>query len=126
MKLDHDLVRDILLLIEDSQSLTGPSDAELQAVGESRGANREQVGYTLEKLNEAGFILGKPMYASDKIYLLTSGNLTYEGHGYLDNVRDATVWNNTKSKIASTVGNASIEIVAKVAENLIVRSLGLN
>lgn len=126
MKIDHDLVRDILLLIEDSQSLTGPSDAELQAVGESRGANREQVGYTLEKLNEAGFISDKPKSAGNTYFLLISGNLTYEGHSYLNNVRDDTVWNNTKSKIASTVRDASIEIVAKVAEGIIARSLGLD
>lgn len=126
MKLDHELVRDILILIEDSSSLRGPTDKEFLLIGESHDADKLQVGYTLDKIFEAGFTKLKPLPGGDSYYFLQSGSLTFNGHAYLDNIRDNDIWNSTKKKITSTVGSASLEIFSKVASDLIARSLGLN
>ncbi|MDC2805584.1 DUF2513 domain-containing protein [Leuconostoc suionicum] len=126
MELNHELVRDFLLLIEKSTNMQGPSEQEFINVALSHKADTQLAGYTLDKLFEAGFIEHKPLISNTRYAFLESGNLTYNGHSYLDNIRDNTIWKNTKSKISSTVGSASLEIISKVASELIARSLGLN
>lgn len=126
MELNHELVRDFLLLIEKSTNMRGPSEQEFVNVASSHKADKQLAGYTLDKLYEAGFIELKPLIGNSNYAFLESGNLTYNGHSYLDNIRDNTIWKNTKSKISSTVGSASLEIISKVASDLIARSLGLN
>lgn len=52
------------------------------------------------------------------------GNLTLEGHKFLDNIRDNKVWQNTKD-IISKFENVSLNIISSVAANLISSKLGL-
>lgn len=126
MKLDHDLARDVLLLIEDSQSPDGPSGSELMAFGESHNAEIQQVAYILDKLYEGGLITDYPKQTIGGGYILKSGNLSYYGHEYLDNIRDNGVWKQVKKKIASNVGSASLSVVTQLASKVIGSSLGLN
>ena len=48
------------------------------------------------------------------------------GHDMLAAIRDDTVWNRTKTKVNSTVGSASLEIMKGVAEGITKGLLGLS
>ncbi len=48
-------------------------------------------------------------------WLEQSFTVTWAGHDYLDAVRDQGVWDKTKSAVAETGGNASLEIVKALA-----------
>lgn len=125
MKLDYDLVREIMLTIENSENMQGPSEPELVAAGEKLDMSRDEVGYTLTRLHEANFITGKPLIADASYYFLISGNLTHNGHQYLDNVRDSKIWKQTKNAL-SGLKSISLEVVSQTAAALIAKSIGLN
>lgn len=125
MKLDYDLAREIMLTIENSENFQGPSEPELVAAGEKLGMSRDKVGYTLTRLHEANLITGKPLIADDSYYFLISGNLTHNGHQYLDNVRDSKIWKQTKNAL-SGLKSISLEVVSQTAAAFIAKSIGLN
>lgn len=125
MELNHDLVRFVLLSIESCNDITGPTeDNFLELVKKYGNFKRNNIEYTVDKLHEAGFITGKVVWGNNKPMWITPGNLTYEGHKFLDNVRDDSVWKETKRK-AAVVGNASLSILSAVAANYISMKLGL-
>lgn len=129
MELNHDLVRYVLLSIESSKQVTGPSEDELIGAVQKYGSySKNDIIYTISKLEEAGFITGSVGYANyknkPKPMWMTPGNLTYEGHKFLDNVRDDGVWKDTKAAVAK-IGNASLSIMSTVAANYISNKLGL-
>ncbi|MSE09500.1 DUF2513 domain-containing protein, partial [Lactobacillus salivarius] len=94
MKLDHDLVRCILLAIEESEDITGINEDKLLDYLKKHGNydNRNNIAYTVLKLKEANFIDGNVKWASNSPAWIMAGNLTYEGHKFLDNIRDDKVW----------------------------------
>lgn len=60
MKLDHDLVRHILLAIESNENISGPDGKELLASVSKRGyVNLDEIAYSITKLKEANYITGK-------------------------------------------------------------------
>lgn len=119
MKLDHELVRYTLLSIEASESLNGPSEDELlELINKYHPYDRKQVVYTIDKLKEANYISGKVKYANDQPMWINAGNLTYEGHKFLDNIRDDGVWKDTKAVVAK-FSSVSLSIISTVASSVI-------
>ena len=131
MKLDHDLVRCVLLAIEASENITGINEDELLGYLEKHGSynDRNSIAYTVSKLKEANFITGNVRWANNSPAWIVAGNLTYEGHKFLDNIRDDKVWKDTKT-ILSTFSSVSLSFVSSVASNvisqLIQKQLGFN
>ena len=78
----------------------------------------EDIAYTCDKLEEAGFIEIQHNIAGS----LTVLGLTYDGHVFLDNIRDASVWKKTKAKI-SKFTSVSLPIIQNIAAQIIVDSL---
>ena len=125
MKLDHDLVRYVLLGMEESENISGICEKDLlEYVAKYGDYSREKVAYTVAKLNEAKFITGNVKWASNSPMIIFPGNLTYEGHKFLDNIRDNNVWKDVKSFV-STIGSASLSVISTVAANYISNKLGL-
>lgn len=87
MKLNHDLVRLLLLEIEDK---TGPYDSLEVPEISIAGYTEDEVFYTAERLLEAGYIKAQlePTQISHSRCIYS---LTWEGHKYLDIVRDKDV-----------------------------------
>ena len=126
MKLNHDCVRAVLLFLEENLDLTdsiGIDDIKLADF------EKNDVIYSLLKLNEAGYISGK--FVKDILENISGfvTGITWEGHKFLDTVRDNKVWKNTKT-ILSKVSSASISFVSSVASQvlstLISQYMGLN
>lgn len=115
MKRDLDLLRNILLKIENLDSanteITKESFSDLNS-------DIDLIYYHLQLLNDAGFI-----ESSDISWKLSSNmfvkRLTFSGCEYLDLVRNQGVWENTKSKLIKIGGSASISIIKEVAESVI-------
>ena len=127
MKLNHDCVRDLLLYIEENSSYTDVLHLNSITL---KNYSIENVIYTADKLIEAGFldcIRSRSMSSSRPDIKVKS--ITYEGHKFLDNIRDNTVWENTKSilsKFSSTSLGIVSNISAQVISNIISKQLGLN
>lgn len=118
MKLNHDLVRSLLLSIESSDDPNGFSPREVNEFIENNDFSENDIGYAVNKLNEAGFITGKATISGDNYYIIYPGNLTYDGHEFLDNIRDDGVWKDTK-EIASKFSSVSASFLSKIAVGVI-------
>ena len=113
MKRDMDRVRAILLQIE---SLKGPSLKDLIEDG-TTNEDFEELVYNLNLLVEAGFVSGI------EAHTMRSKNwgrldLTWQGHEFLDDIRDSNIWRMTKEG-AVAVGGASVKVLWEMAKGYI-------
>ena len=130
MKRDMDLVREILLEIEEQYISTVTYDLEIE------GYDMATVAYHCKILHEAGLISAyKAQYAGDDIWSFGVGSLTWEGNDYLDKVRDNSTWNKTKNIIKEkglplifdtikTISSALITAAAEGVANSIIKNGG--
>ena len=115
MKLDKDLVREILLQIEACPTPMGFVELNIPE------HNHENVSYHVELLNEAGFIEAYDLTTLDG-YDWRAKRLTYEGHEFLDTVRDAEIWKATK-ETAKKVGSSSLQVLFEIGKSLVKQKL---
>lgn len=98
MKRDMDLVRKILLKIEEDYVSTAVYNIKID------GYSDEQIAYHCKILYEAGLISDyKAQYGSNELYSFGVGSLTWDGNDYLDKVRDDSTWGKVK-KVAKEKG----------------------
>lgn len=93
---------------------------------ELEGYDPGVIVYTMQKLNEAGFIVMRDLSTQphNHCYCFTdTDGLTYEGHNFLSTVRDDTVWAKTKKRIAKVGGDTCLQIIASVASDIIKKIL---
>lgn len=126
MKLNHDCVRDVMLSLEDRLECVDSIDFENIKL---ENFDDKDVLYSLLKLHEAGFLSGKVMRMLDRSVTGYITGITWEGHKFLDTIRDNKVWGKTKT-ILSKVSSASVSFASSVASQvlatLISQYMGLN
>jgi hypothetical protein len=118
MKRDMDLIRKILLAIEESPEPELPSQPLIQ------GSSNKQVNEHLRLLMEAGYIdaltsRGDDMIAFDWIRLL------WPGHEFLAAARDDTIWNKAKTKLGGGFSTVTLAILENLLVALTRAQLGL-
>lgn len=126
MKLNYDCVRDVLLYLEDNlslnKSITFPSDIKESLLIKY---SKDDLLYTVKILLNKKLILGDDNFNyATGIYTANIDSLSFDGHSFLDNIRDNQVWSKSK-KILSAFKSVSIEIISQVATNVIYKKLGL-
>lgn len=129
MKLNHECVRDLLLYLESHLELNDYYDLAKSELLETSNFDKEVIYYTAMKLIEAGYIDGKPSYASNVLLRFPISSITWEGHKFLDNIRDDGVWRETKgiiSKFTSVSVSMLENISSQVITSIISKQLGLN
>lgn len=124
MKLNHELERKMMLAIEDSEQYN-PSNEVLKKL-RAEGFKDNDIAYTALKLYEGGLIeLAPSIDPQGYINSFATGNLTYNGHAILDNIRNDSVWVKAKEKIGTTFSSVSLNVIAGVAESYIKGKLGI-
>lgn len=120
MKLDYDLLREILLLLE------AESDGYINFSWKSfyRGCQSFQDSYDETTFRYHCKFLLDVGYIQDGS-LEGFQDISPEGRAYLDNIRDNTIWEQTKKHIAK-LGNVTLPIVSNVANSYVLKFLGLN
>jgi Hypothetical protein (DUF2513) len=121
MKRDLGLVRELLLRfealpIEMYGAWTISPDSPKIAVD---GYDENQIAYRLSLLQERGLIEvpdAQPMIG------IVFTRLSWEGHDFLDAVRDAEIWKKTKGRVEA-IGSWTFEIVKELAKGYIKQKL---
>ena len=109
MKLDKDLVREILLAVEASEEdPLGWIQVDLE------GREALEISYHVMLLHEAGLIVGQDLSTYDGLEWLPK-RLTYKGHEFLDTVRDGEVWRRTKAG-AEKAGVAGLGVLLELGK----------
>lgn len=125
MRLDQDCVRDLLLELESKLSFNQPifidDFKELETVS---SYGYEISVYALLKMIEAKFVNANVTYAGDEIYQLAISSLTWDGHQFLDTIRDHEVWKETKAA-TKKLSSVSLSIISTLATEFLKKKLGL-
>lgn len=113
MKRDLELVKKILEYYEAKD--TWRHDKELQIEGYSL----DETQYNLQIMYEGGFINAEPISTENgRLHGLLPFRLTWEGHEFLDSIRDKKVWSKIKSLAVAKGGQLSFELVKQFAAKL--------
>ena len=107
MRINHDLMREILRLIADND---GPNDISTSTFYKLHNSER-LVGYHVQLLIEAGFIKGYDARCIGYQYDYDCIELTYQGQLYFEYIENDTVWNKLKNFIKEKSLPFSIAVI---------------
>jgi Hypothetical protein (DUF2513) len=103
MKRDLDLIRDILLAVE---NWNHPEPIFLEGMA-CEGKDKQEIGYQIDLLNDV-------KYETAAIL-----RMTMAGHEYLDSVRSPEVWKKTKSTLEKVGGGAALDVIKEIASKVL-------
>lgn len=121
MKRDMDLVRELLLRLENWQMEMGdvfvisPEDQGLAVPG----YDSAQIEYHLSLLRSAGMI---ECPGSQPMLGITFSGLTWNGHDLIDSIGDPEIWKATKEG-ARKAGGFSVDLLGALAKGLIKKQI---
>lgn len=123
MRLNPDCMRDVLLVVEDHLPLND-SLPMTDLISLLPNYSEDELTYTCLKLKEGGFlnIFDIPVNRGFIVYEIQQ--LTYEGHQFLENIRDQSTWNKVKQKLP-LLGSSSVQAIMSVASQVILEKLKL-
>lgn len=115
MELNPDCIRDILLDVERVVDPKTRYCFPSQSLDLLEKYSKDEVFYHILQCNYNGFFMGFQRYSRESCYI---GDLSPKGHQFIANIRQDTNWNKVKS-IAESVGSKSLDVLAKVASDVI-------
>ena len=122
MKLNYELIRNLLLAAEDQENNSSLSQKELDDFIEKFDYTFDELTYHLKRLEEADYVNITIGNASNQVYVYVLNYITWNGHQFLDTIRSDKVWVTSK-KVADDLKVKSIsaftQIAFQVASNLI-------
>lgn len=113
MRMNQDLNRKILLLVEEKAPPIGEVAIDLEAFG---GVDIDTLYSHVFLLVERGYLSSEPTSMGGNTPTLP--NLTYAGHEYVNSIRDEGVWGKTK-QIAAETGSFSMDLLKDIALGVI-------
>lgn len=119
MQLNFDCVRDLLLVLEDKIEGKPLFLNDVLKSEELRFYTREEIIYTSQKLKEQGFVSYSSYSADNEIQDISYEHITFNGHQYLDSVRDPKVWNGVKKVLADKGLTATFNSIGSMAIKLL-------
>ncbi len=122
MKLNVDCMRDILLTME---SYGYGEISDIDTLHDALpNYTEEEISYACLKMDEAGFIdiLSADMMGSFIPTVVQVTDITYEGHQFLENIRQQNIWNKTK-ETAKKLGSFSISALQAISQQIILNMI---
>lgn len=117
MKRDWELIRKIMIAIEET-----PSDTDVSSFSID-GYAPEFVGYHLKLLSDAKLIDSINASSDDMRYEYYAQELTLGGHEFLDNIRRDTNWNKIKKIVKDKGLELTFDSVKSAASYIIMKML---
>src|SRR5262245_43464068 len=107
MKRDMDLIRTILLEMEQNQN---PRGGSVQV----RGYSEDQIAYHLKLLKEAGLIDAIDVSSTTGIGFIPI-SITWRGHDFLESTRNEGVWQKVKAEIKDRGMSLPFQLIEQLA-----------
>lgn len=117
MMLDHDCVREILLAVEQCPFNQATNVEKLSE--QLPDFDRETIWYACLKMGEGELldVMTVPMMGSNLPGIKQITGMTYQGHEFLDTIREKSAWDKTK-EIAKKTGAGSIKFLGEIAKEV--------
>jgi DNA-binding transcriptional ArsR family regulator len=117
MKRDMDLIRELLLKLED-----GHLDGNLYSVKPDglgiEGRSYDELSYHLMQLIDAGLLDGERELSGQFVVR----NITWKGHEFLDSIRDPKIWAKTKEG-AFAAGGFTLDLLSDLAKGFLKKQI---
>lgn len=121
MRLNPDCMRDVLLVAEDHVPLNSSlSMGNLLSLLPSY--SKDELTYTCLKLNEGNLLNVLKMNSDNATSVANISDITYEGHQFLENIRNQSTWETVKQKL-SLLGSSSVPVIVSVASQLMIEKI---
>ena len=121
MRLNPDCMRDVLLVAEEHVPLNGSlSTGNLLSLLPSY--SKDELTYTCLKLNEGNLLNILKMDSDNGTSVANISDITYEGHQFLENIRNQSTWETVKQKL-SLLGSSSVPVIMSVASQLMIEKI---
>lgn len=120
MKRDMELIRKLVLAIEDAPTGYAPDDLAPE------GYTPEQIGYHAHLMIQAGLATGSDvthMGSSSPQAILTS--LTWAGHEFAEAARDEARWKKAMGIVQEKSGSVTLSVLTQLLAALMKDALGL-
>lgn len=113
MKRNWDLIRKILLKLEEKADSTSWLEST-----DIKGYDAKTVAYHYKLLSNAGLIEAIDVSSlEEEDFSATS--LTWQGHEFLDKIRNDSVWNKVKSTVQSKSLDLSFDVIKRLQQKLL-------
>ena len=122
MRRDMELIRSILLSIEDVQDRHELPNLEIPPYSE------HEIDYNLDLLIGAGLINGRGSWTLGGTYHVVINGLTWEGHDLLDAIRNESVWQGIQDRAEQaglSLTALTVDVIRQLAVSVSRSFLGL-
>lgn len=109
MKRDLELIKELLIQIEESKA---PARKDVRVI--VKGEEPEVISYHIKLMKDAGLIDAEDT-SGFNTYRWIPTSLTWDGHEFLDAIRNDTVWSKLKTKLKEQGGNIPFHVVKELA-----------
>ena len=117
MKLNMDCVRDVMLALESYPDFAHFDVGDMQGLTNNKYSDKV-ITYTCNRLYEGGYINATYFHGG----LLDIGDLTFQGHEFLETIRPKTVWDKTLST-AEKIGSFSFDVISQIGTSLLTQAV---
>jgi len=121
MKRDMELIRKLVLALEDAPTGYAPDNLNIE------GYASDQIGYHAYLMIDAGLATGKKdvgeFGSTSPEAMLT--NLTWAGHEFAEAARDESRWKNAMSVVREKGGSVTISVLTQILTGLMKGAFGL-
>jgi hypothetical protein len=121
MKLNHDCVRECLLYLE--KNLEFAKTIDPNQLIEDLKYSKNDIFYSLQKLQETGYIEGGVTVSNTFTSCIYNVNpirdISWEGHEYIDTIRDNKVWHKTK-KVTASLKSVPLSMMKTIAAQVLI------
>ena len=118
MKRDMDLVREILIYVEENAN--DRSFLHAPQVKDGAEVSENEMNYHIKLLSEANLIHTKKTYSGWLIY-----SLTWEGHDFLDAAKNEGVWKRVQKTVSEKGGSLPFDVVKALTIQFAREAVGL-
>ncbi len=111
MKRDMELIRKLLFFFDEKET---PEYVQIPPID---GYDDLTIKYHLVLLYDAGLLRCEPVTSStsDRVIYVLPFELTWDGHEFLDKIRNDSVWQRIRETIAEKGGSLAFGVVSKLA-----------
>ena len=121
MRLNADCVRGVLLEME--KIPYGQSLRPKALYSALKTFSEDDINYSIIKLKEVGYIDAVISESDDgSIFRFVVNDITWDGHQFLNNIRESSVWEKAKEK-CSKIGSLAIPILSDAASAILSSAL---
>ena len=126
MKRDLDLIREIMLVLEDKMEYDKNfQSAHLIEVIQDKTLSAEKLAYHVGLLVENDFIKAKEYkYQSGEPTDYLINTITSQGQDFIDTIRQDTTWNKIKEK-TSNIGGFTLSLLVDIGKEYLKKQIGI-